>query len=131
MKSPFILTEQVIDDLDSFRRPGLQRQLLLKLRRGQLPIQAELDLHGYTRSKAEIVLHAFITDSLQRRLRQVRIIHGKGIGSAEGKAVLRIATRSWLQCCSAVLAYTSPPAHLGGNGAVDVLLNNRGTEAWL
>ncbi len=125
-KKLFEITDHSIDDLASFRRPGLQRQLLLKLRRGQLPAQAELDLHGYTQTKAELLLHEFISNSLARRLRQVRIIHGKGKGSADGKAVLRTATRAWLQRCSAVLAYTSPPAHHGGSGAVDVLLIRNG-----
>jgi len=118
----FLKQARTNSDIDIFQRPGVQRQLLKKLRRGQLPIQAELDLHGYTQQQAEVKLHAFISDCLARRLRQIRIIHGKGKGSEEGKPVLRTHTRCWLQCCSAVLAYASPPARFGGKGVVDVII---------
>jgi len=118
----FRMTVQATADLDSFQRPGIPRQLLQKLQHGRLPIQAELDLHGYTQAKAEAILRSFLSDCLTSRLSQVRIIHGKGKGSENGQSILRNPTRSWLQCCSAVLAYASPPARFGGNGVVDVIL---------
>ncbi len=121
-KRLFTTSRPVIDDLEQFRRAGVQLQRLQKLHRGQLPIQAELDLHGCTQVQAEDQLHKFISDCLVRNLRRIRIIHGKGKGSTAGTAVLRMTTRSWLQGCSAVLAYATPTERQGGSGAVDVLL---------
>ena len=66
------------DDGLSFRRPGVQDEVLTRLRRGQWAIQAQIDLHGLRRDEARAALAAFVRQSLQRGQRCVRVVHGKG-----------------------------------------------------
>ncbi len=128
---------QVIDDLLSepvdptdletgeellFARSGLQHKLLRRLRRGELAIEAELDLHGLTRLEARQALSEFLHACRARRCRCVRIIHGKGRGSHQKRPILKQYVDHWLRQVDAVLAYCSAiPAH-GGTGAIYVLL---------
>ncbi len=111
-----------IGDELSFTRPGIQKKLLRKLRRGQLPIGAELDLHGYVQKTARSVLSEFLQTSLRLDIRCVKIVHGKGYGSRQGKPVLKGKVNSWLRQCNEVLAFNSARPEDGGTGAVYVLL---------
>lgn len=106
----------------SFKRPGIQDKLFHRLRRGQLSIEWELDLHGHTLADARLALERFLRQCRQEKLRCVRIIHGKGRGSATGKPVLKNELNTWLRRQPAVLAFCSAPAGDGGAGAVYVLL---------
>ena len=105
----------------SFARPGIQKQLLRKLRLGKIPIESELDLHGYSVEQARMTLTDFLNHCREHGLRCVRIIHGKGLSSQQ-PPVLKSKTRRWLQQRDDVLAFC--PAHRagGGDGAVYVLL---------
>ena len=106
---------------DSFSRPGIQKQVLRKLRLGKFPIEDELDLHGYRVEQARQTLVGFLNHCREHGLRCVRIIHGKGLSSQQ-QPVLKGKTRRWLQQRDDVLAFC--PAHRtgGGDGAVNVLL---------
>jgi len=104
------------DDQQSFLRNGVARQTLRKLRRGQLTIQASIDLHGLTREQASSAVDEFLGWCLARGQRCVRIVHGKGLG------VLRESLRRWLPRREEVLAYCQAPANDGGSGALLVLL---------
>lgn len=101
---------------------GLSRLTLRKLRRGQYPVQDELDLHGYTTDTARMRLQAFLHEAMCRQWRCVRVIHGKGINSRGGEAVLRMLTRNWLTQSSRVLAFCATSPGAGGSGAVLILL---------
>ncbi|OGT19400.1 MAG: hypothetical protein A2V90_07560 [Gammaproteobacteria bacterium RBG_16_57_12] len=103
-------------------RSGIQAKLLRKLRRGQIPVTAQLDLHGQTLAQAETSLQHFLNQCRQHRLRCVRIIHGKGYGSATGQPVLKNHLPLWLQAQDQVLAFCSAPPAQGGTGALLVLL---------
>ncbi len=107
---------------DSFARTGIQKQLLRKLRLGKIPIEDELDLHGYRVEQARQALAGFLNHCREHGLRCVRIIHGKGLSSSQQPPVLRGKTRLWLQQRDDVLAFC--PAHRtgGGDGAIYVLL---------
>jgi DNA-nicking Smr family endonuclease len=63
----------------------------------------------------------FLRRCLRRRLRCVRIVHGKGLGSRNREPVLKQKLRKWL-LREEVLAYCQAPAAEGGSGAVLVLL---------
>ena len=93
-----------------------------KLRRGHWSVQAELDLHGCTVDEAHDALSDFIVDARTRRLRCVRVIHGKGLTSPGKEPVLKGKVRRWLAHWDEVLAYTEAPRHAGGGGALLVLL---------
>jgi DNA-nicking Smr family endonuclease len=108
-----------------FARPGLQLRLLQRLRRGQLPVGAELDMHGMTRALAQQELIRFISYSRDRHIRCVRIIHGKGYGSRELAPVLKNSLNNWLRQHQDVLAFSSTRPEQGGSGALLVLLRSQ------
>jgi len=107
---------------DEFLRNGIARLTLRKLRK--LAMQDQLDLHGLTSDGARVLLQAFLHHAMAQNFRCVRVIHGKGINSQAGVAVLKIRTRHWLMQHAAVLAYCDAPENQGGGGAVLVLLRS-------
>ena len=107
---------------DEFLRNGLSRMTQRKLRRLHWPVQDSLDLHGNTSDAARKLLQEFLHEATQRGLRCVLVIHGKGINSRGGEAVLRKLTRHWLTQRPEVLAYCDAPPKDGGSGAALVLL---------
>jgi DNA-nicking Smr family endonuclease len=105
-----------------FLRNGLSRLTLRKLKRGTYPVQDSLDLHGNYSDAARRLLQEFLHAATQRQLRCVLVIHGKGMNSRDGSAVLRTLTRNWLSQHPQVLAFCAASPALGGDGAVLVLL---------
>jgi len=103
-------------------RSGLQHGVLKKLRRGHYAVEAELDLHGLRVEEARQALTAFLHDALARRLKTVRIIHGKGHGSLHKLPVLKGKVNHWLRQREEVLAFCSARPVDGGTGAIYVLL---------
>jgi DNA-nicking Smr family endonuclease len=106
-----------------FRLPHIPEAALLKLRRGQYAVDAEIDLHGLNASQAKNALREFIADSIARHMHCVRVIHGKGRRSGPGGPVLKNIVNHWLQRSNHVLAFGSARAVDGGSGALYVLLN--------
>lgn len=106
----------------TFLRPGLGANVLVRLRRGHWSVQGELDLHRLTSSEAHDALADFLFDARGRGLRCVRVIHGKGLSSPNREPVLKSKVRRWLSQWDEVLAYCEAPRHGGGGGAVVVLL---------
>lgn len=105
-----------------FARPGLQHSVLRKLRRGAYSVEAQLDLHGLRVTEARLAVAAFLASATARGQRCVRIIHGKGNGSAFKQPVLKIKVNHWLRQRDEVLAFASAIPADGGTGAVYVLL---------
>lgn len=105
-----------------FLRNGIARITLRKVRNGTWPIQDQLDLHGNQSDTARKLLQEFLHETTQQTLRCVRVIHGKGLNSKGGEAVLRNLTRHWLTQHPLVLAYCEALPAQGGSGAVLVLL---------
>lgn len=108
----------------AFLRPGVSRQTLRRLRRGYWKIQAQLDLHGFTRDNARLALVAFLDSSRERGFRCVRVIHGKGLSSRGGEPVLKTRIGSWLSQRDDVLAFCQARPEDGGSGAVLVLIKS-------
>jgi DNA-nicking Smr family endonuclease len=113
-----ISPEQVL----SHRRPGVREQVLRRLRRGLIPVEAELDLHGVTQSVARSLTARFIDSSRASGLRCVRIIHGKGMRSGSRGAILKSALNGWLRRHPDVMAFASARPIDGGTGAAYLLL---------
>jgi len=105
-----------------FRRPGVQTSVLRRLKRGEYRIEREIDLHGLTVAEAKQALRQFLIDALERQVRCVRIVHGKGLRSGHRGPVLKGAVEAVLRRTGAVLAYVSARRTDGGTGAVYVLL---------
>jgi DNA-nicking Smr family endonuclease len=105
------------------RKAGIQESVLRSLRAGRIPIEAQLDLHGYTQSEARNALEAFLGQSRAiDRQRAVRVIHGKGHGSADGRSLLREVVMDFVGHSDAVLAFCEAGPNDGGSGAMRVLL---------
>ncbi len=109
----------------SFQRNSVSRKLMRELRRGKLAVQAELDLHGYTRADAHTELQDFIDECTDRNLRCVRVVHGKGLGSGPDGPVLKGAVNGWLRRWNEVRAFCPARTQDGGTGALYVLLRSR------
>lgn len=105
-----------------FQRPGIQDSVVRNLRRGHYRVQAEIDLHGLTAAEAKQVLREFVAEAVERQLRCVRIIHGKGLRSGHRGPVLKGTVSGVLKRLGVVLAYVSARQVDGGTGAVYVLL---------
>jgi DNA-nicking Smr family endonuclease len=105
-----------------FSRPGIQKQTLRKLRRGQINIEDELDLHGLTVEMARSALYDFLADCHSHSQRCVRIIHGKGIGSENKQPIIKNKVNNWLRQRDDVLAFCSAQQADGGTGAIYCLL---------
>jgi DNA-nicking Smr family endonuclease len=109
-------------DALSFQRAGVRTQVVRRLRRGLIPIEDELDLHGLSQTAARYQLAEFLTYSRNAGRRCVRIVHGKGYRSGARGPVLKTAVDLWLRRHLDVMAFTSARAIDGGTGAVYVLL---------
>lgn len=109
----------------SYMRPGIQTQVFKRLRRGQFIVEAELDLHGLTTALARRELNEFLAACRHYNRRCIRIIHGKGRGSPDGRPVLKIHVNHWLRLCDDVLAFCSARPVDGGTGAIYVLLRQQ------
>jgi len=106
-----------------WRRDGVPESVMRRLRRGQYARRDELDLHGMTQAEARLALLEFLSEALDRDLRCVRIIHGKGRGSGLRGPVLKSAVNRWLRRNAAVRAFCSARRADGGTGALYVLLD--------
>jgi DNA-nicking Smr family endonuclease len=103
-------------------RAGIPKSVLRNLRRGHWVIREALDLHGMTSPQARQATAAFLAMCLQRGVRCVRIIHGKGLRSPNREPVLKRKLANWLMQRDEVLAYCEARPSDGGSGAVVVLL---------
>lgn len=107
------------------RRVDVPPEWLRKLRRGLLPIDAQVDLHGLRAGDARAELEAFLRRAREKGERCVLVVHGKGEHSPGGVGVLRGEIAAWLsQGTSSVHVGAFASAHRedGGEGAVYVLL---------
>ncbi len=97
-----------------------------RLRRGQMSIEARLDLHGMTQNQAYDALLSFILCAHSNKKRCVLVITGKGnkYGS-EDIGVLKQKTPEWLNSSPLqqyILKIQPARPNHGGDGALYVLL---------
>ena len=124
-EAPDVLADSGVQEApDEYLSNGLSRMTLRKLRRGNWPIQDRIDLHGLNSDAARKLLQEFLHEAAQRELRCVLVIHGKGINSRGGEAVLRKLSRHWLAQHPIVLGFCDAPPGEGGSGAALVLLRS-------
>ncbi len=104
---------------------GVDRRTRLRLRRGELSVQAHLDLHGQTREEARASVERFLREQRQRGHRCVLIVHGRGLNSKDQIPVLKEQLSRWLArgaLARSVLAFCTARPCDGGGGAIYVLL---------
>ncbi|MEX1204770.1 MAG: Smr/MutS family protein [Dongiaceae bacterium] len=129
-----------LPELERGATVGVDRRQVERLRRGRLPIEARIDLHGMTQEAARRSLDAFIGAAAAAGKRCVLVITGKGVGrggagarlgeaSGEARAgVLRENTPRWLNLPpnrARVLAFDHAQPRDGGAGALYVLLRRQ------
>ena len=106
-----------------FRRPGVQPAVVRNLRRGLYRVEAEFDLHGLNVVQAKAALTEFLSQALDRDVRCVRIVHGKGLRSGHRGPVLKNVISNVLRRIVTVVAFVSARPVDGGTGALYVLLS--------
>lgn len=107
------------------RRLDVPPSLLRELRRGVLPVDGRLDLHGLGAEAARDKLLEFLRAQRTRGERCVLVIHGKGEHSIAMRGVLRGEIAAWLSQGRArehVAAFATARDEDGGEGAVYVAL---------
>lgn len=109
--------------------PELDRRQRRALRRGKLPEEATLDLHGMTQREAKAALEAFIESAQARGFGAVMVVTGKGGRGADGApGVLRRMTPKWLSAeplAARVIGTAAAAPGCGGEGALYVRLKKR------
>jgi DNA-nicking Smr family endonuclease len=107
------------------RRTDVPPDWVRRLRRGLLPIDASLDLHGLRADEAREALGAFLAAKRARGERCVLVVHGRGEHAPRGVGVLRGEIAAWLSQgppSAHVAAFATAREADGGEGAVYVLL---------
>jgi len=113
--------------------PTLEPKLHRKLRRGQMPIDARIDLHGMRQDEARSALERFIDARVKRGDRTVLVITGKGLkktgfGAIEQRGVLRHMLPLWLKepaLAPHIAGWEVSAPHHGGAGAYYVRLKRQ------
>lgn len=85
----------------------------------EIPITDTLDLHPFQPSEIKDVAREYLIEAQARGFRQVRLIHGRGVG------VQRERIRALLQTLDFVEAYTDADGSGGGWGATVVALKQQ------
>jgi DNA-nicking Smr family endonuclease len=105
--------------------PGLDKRTVVRLRRGLVRPETQVDLHRCTQVEAHRLLETFLAASQAAGRRCVLVITGKGYGSQGDTGVLKTMVPRWLNeqpTRARVIAFSyAIPAH-GGEGALYVLL---------
>ena len=105
---------------------NIDRRTADRFRRGDLPIEGRIDLHGMTQEQAHQALAGFIHRAWNEGRRCVLVITGKG--GPRGVGVLRQMLPRWLAGTAMrpmVLAVRNAQLKDGGDGAFYVLIKRR------
>ena len=84
----------------------------------QIPITAELDLHTFRPSDLGELVPAYLAECVARKMKSVRIIHGKGTGT------LRTTVHSLLKRSAFVSSFAMADEQSGSWGATIVTLRS-------
>ncbi|HXP12095.1 MAG TPA: Smr/MutS family protein, partial [Stellaceae bacterium] len=112
--------------LDHGAAPGVDKRTLERFRKGEMGVDASLDLHGMTQDAAHAALVRFVQRAAASGHRALLIVTGKG--GREGTGVLRAQVPRWLNEADSrpllLAIHRARPQH-GGDGALYVLLKRK------
>lgn len=106
-------------------RADIDKMTFRRLRRGELPVDAQIDLHGMNVADAREALESVVAKRRELRDRVLLVVHGQGRNSPRGVAILRGEISAWLSQGAAsvhVDAFATARDEDGGAGATYVLL---------
>lgn len=106
------------------RAEDVPERRLAELRAGRMPVEREIDLHGFAHDEAFLELREQVAAARRANVRCLLVIHGWGRRSPEGP-VLKQALPGWLEAppfADEVLAFATAPQAQGGVGATLVWL---------
>jgi DNA-nicking Smr family endonuclease len=112
-------------DLRAGETAGIDGGTQKRLFRGDVTIDARLDLHGFNATQAQRKLTQFLGQARLSGYRCILVITGKG---ARGEGVLRSSVPDWLKrppLSDLVLAIAQAKPRDGGAGALYVLLRRQ------
>jgi DNA-nicking Smr family endonuclease len=98
-----------------------------KLRNGEYAIQQVIDLHGLSTLEGKDEFRTLIAEAVQKRIRCVKIIHGRGLRSRK-EPVLKEKLKEWIVRAMHrkwIVAFCSAKMADGGPGATIVLLRDK------
>lgn len=120
MASPNTSEKELVD---------FDRKVFRQIKSGKTPINAKLDLHGYTQKEAFVLLEQFISSCFSNGKRIALIITGKGTGTrGESLGVLRGNLPHWLNHPTLkpyVLSFCQSDIKHGGAGAFYVIIRKK------
>jgi DNA-nicking Smr family endonuclease len=110
------------------RRIDVDAKVVRRLRRGEMSIDVQCDLHGLGVHEARARTEDIVQSSRAKGERVLLLIHGKGRHSHGGRPILRGEVAAWLSQDAAsvhVAAFVTALPDDGGEGAMYVLLRQR------
>lgn len=119
--------------------PQMDKRLRQRFERGELPVEARIDLHGLTLANAERALSKFLRDGIAQQKRCLLVITGKGSLRSENETEImqrgRGVLRAWLPDYlkrgpwrDQILGVAPARKEMGGAGAFYVLLRRQREE---
>ncbi|MGE4279065.1 MAG: Smr/MutS family protein [Magnetospirillum sp.] len=107
--------------------PGLDRRSADRMKKGEMVIDAALDLHGMTQDAAHGALLSFVARAYESGRRCLLVITGKG---KQGPGILRAQVPRWLNQSplrERILGFSQARPQHGGDGAFYVLVKRQRT----
>ena len=127
-------TSQIMRRATSFSSRAIDRNTARAIRKGKLPIEDKIDLHGKTLEEARADLTRFLMQSSDKGLKCVLAITGKGgrfvsdpnsSFTIRGTGVIKAQLPTWLESkelSHVVIGSTTASQRDGGDGARYILL---------
>ena len=116
-------------NLDSNKKKTISTNQLKPLKKEQnnMP-EGVIDLHGYRLHTAKIILHNYIVNAYEKKIRNVLVITGKGYNNT---GALKKEVPLWLNdkaLINLLISYKTAPNKFGGEGALLVRIRNKNKQ---
>lgn len=108
----------------------IDRRVLGLLDEVPFPAQYAIDLHGYTVDEAAHAITALFQTIRERRLTHIRITHGVGRHSKDGRPLLKAYVNRWLKNNPDIVAFASARRSDGGVGVVNAVTSGLFDDRW-
>ena len=89
-----------------------------------------IDLHGYTVDEAAHAITALFQIIRERRLTHIRITHGVGRHSQDGRPLLKAYVNRWLKNNPDIVAFASARRSDGGAGVLNAVTSGLFDDRW-